>query len=149
MISFDDGSDITQKGFECYLSSVKEYFYSLLVDPPSSYPKISTVCFSIKKGLRAIVRFMHIFGVERFSDLTEFELSEFQVWVCSGGRQGDGELTNRTLRSRVYGLSWLYEQSSKLSDGLVFWPFGSSQSVSQWTAEFSEKNLSREGLNNR
>jgi integrase len=142
-ISFDDGSDITQKGCECYLSSVKEYFYSLLVDPPSSYPKISTVCLSIKKGIRAIVRFMHIFGVERFSDLTEFELSEFQVWVCSGGRQGDGELTNRTLRSRVYGLSWLYEQSNKLSDGLVFWPFGSSQSVSQWTAEFSEKNLSR------
>lgn len=81
-IHFEDGSDITMPGYECYLSSVKEYCYSLLVDPPSTYPKWSTICVAMTKGIRNLLRFMREVGIARFSDVLDLDFQAFQDWVA-------------------------------------------------------------------
>lgn len=142
-IFFDYGESITMPGYEQYLCSVKEYCYSLLVDPPSSHPKWSTICIAVNKGLRNLLRFMRENGITRFSDLSDLEMSAFQDWISEAEHKTGGVVTNRTLNSRVYGLSWLHEQSWKLSDGLSVWPFGDSRSQTEWTKEYAQKKLPR------
>lgn len=117
-IYFDGGDNITMPGYG-YLYSVKEYCYSLLVDPPASYPKLSTICVALNKGLRNLLRFMRESGIRRFSDIGDVDFSEFQERISSADNKSGGVVTNRTIKSRVYALSWLYEQSGKLSDGLT------------------------------
>lgn len=142
-ICFDDGENITMPGYEQYLCSVKEYCYSLLVDPPSSYPKLSTICVALNKGLKSLLRFMRDNEISRFSDVSDLDFSKFQDLISGAENKAGGLVTNRTLTTRVYALSWLYEQSEKLSDGLTAWPFGDSQSETEWAIEYAEKKLSR------
>ncbi|CAE6890398.1 MULTISPECIES: tyrosine-type recombinase/integrase [Pseudomonadaceae] len=142
-IHFEDGSDITMPGYECYLSSVKEYCYSLLVDPPSTYPKWSTICVAMTKGVRSLLRFMREAGIDRFSDVIDLDFQAFQDWVAESANKAGGLITDRTLKSRIYGLSWLYEQSGKLTDGLCTWPFGDSRSETEWAKDRAQKKLPR------
>lgn len=142
-VHFGDGNDITMPGYESYLSLVKEYCYSLLVDPPSTYPKWSTICTAMTKGVRNLLRFMREAGIARFSDFTDLDFQAFQDWVADSENKAGGLVTDRTLKSRVYGLSWLYEQSGKLSDGLCAWPFGESRSESEWAKDRAQKKLPR------
>ncbi len=130
-------------GYECYLSSVKEYCYSLLVDPPSTYPKWSTICVAMTKGVRSLLRFMRDAGIARFSDVIELDFQVFQDGVAESENKAGGLITDRTLKSRVYGLSWLYEQSGKLTDGLCAWPFGDSRSETEWAKDRAQKILPR------
>jgi integrase len=142
-IHFGDGSDITMPGYENYLNSVKEYCYSLLVDPPSTYPKWSTICVAMNKGVRTLLRFMRESGIVRFSDVFDIDFQGFQDWVAESENKYGELITNRTLNSRIYGLSWLYEQSGKLTDGLVAWPFGDSRSETEWAKDRAQKKLPR------
>ncbi|WP_161936229.1 tyrosine-type recombinase/integrase [Pseudomonas aeruginosa] len=142
-IYFDGGDNITMPGYGQYLYSVKEYCYSLLVDPPASYPKLSTICVALNKGLRNLLRFMRESGIRRFSDIGDVDFSEFQERISSADNKSGGVVTNRTIKSRVYALSWLYEQSGKLSDGLTSSPFGDASSETEWAKEVAQKKLPR------
>ncbi len=41
-------------------------------------------------------------------------------------------ITDRTLRSRIFGLLWLYEQSDKITDGIRVRPFGEDGTITSW-----------------
>lgn len=57
-IKFNDGSDITNTRNIIMLEQVKDYVYTLLVDPPSTYPKIYVINDSLKNGVRWLCEYM-------------------------------------------------------------------------------------------
>lgn len=142
-VTFKDGSNITMPEHESYLYSVKEYCYSLIVDPPSSHPKWSTLCISLKKGIRLLLRFMQENKITKFCDLNNLDIENFLELTSATKNKSGGEITNRTLRARIYGLSWLYEQSEKITSGLKVWPLLESASEAQWAFESAQKALPR------
>jgi integrase len=143
-LTFDDGTPVTSPNNHRYLRSLMEYAYSFLIDPPSSQPKWSTFCYSYRKGVKYLVNFMFNQGIQSFSELTATDLSKFLGELASIPLAGDGKITNRTLRTRAYGLHWLYEQSFKLEDGLVCDPFVEYGSLTQWARHCCEKNIPRQ-----
>lgn len=143
LINFSDGSDITMPGCEEFLKAVKEYAYSLIVDPPASHPKWTTSCTAIQKGIKSLIRFMRESEIYRFSQLTKHDFSKFLSEITGTCNRSGAKLTNRTLRSRVYAISWLYEQSHKLSDGLNTWPFLDSNSETEWCEDSAEELIPR------
>lgn len=143
LVSLNNGDNITMPGYESYLRSIKEYCYSLLVDPPSSHPKWSTCCIALKKGVRRLIRFMVDNGITRFSDLERHDFTSFLEMVAGASNKSGRPISDRTLRSRVSSISWLYEQSEKVSDGLKCWPFVDSPSESEWANECGEIKLPR------
>lgn len=142
-IDFSDGTNITGPGNEHYLSSLKEYCHSLIVDPPHKYPKWSTCCRSLRKGIRTLLRYMKKRQIYSFSKLGRFELEDFLMSVAVMPNETGRPVSNRTLRARVYGLSWLYEQSAKILDGLTIWPYGEFSTEAEWVAMFAQKNIAR------
>lgn len=143
-LAFDDGTFVTSPNNYRYLRSLREYAYSFLVDPPSIQPKWSTFCFSYHKGVKHLVRFMFDKGIRSFADLTATDLSQFLRELACIPLAGEGRITNLTLRTRAYGLHWLYEQSFKLEDGLVCDPFVEYGSMTQWATHCCEKNIPRQ-----
>jgi hypothetical protein len=143
-IAFGDGSNITDPQFSNYLSLIKEYFYSLLVDPPASRPKWSTCCASLRKGIKSLIRFMQIQKIVRFSDLLDSDIYNFLEWLAKIPHKDGKVITNRTLFSRVARLSWLYEQSHKLSDGLKINPFINYHTENEWCKHAAQKVIPRE-----
>ena len=140
---FDDGLDITVPSKSHYLRPIKEYIHSMIFDPPSYPPKWSTVCALFHKGVSKLVVWMDRHGFYKFSDLGPSDLATFLEEVASAPTPKGTPITNRTLRSRLIGLNWLYEQSPKLEDGLSCDPFVDFGSVSQWSSKCSEINVPR------
>lgn len=140
---FDDGTDITAPGKAHYLRSVKEYMHSMIFDPPSYPPKWSTICVSFHKGVSKLVVWMDRNGFRQFSELGTSDLAAFLEEMASTPTAKGTPTTNRTLRSRLLGLNWLYEQSPKLEDGLSWDPFGDYGSISQWSSKRAEINVPR------
>ncbi|UVL89465.1 site-specific integrase [Pseudomonas sichuanensis] len=128
------------------LRSVKEYLYSLIVDPPAMHPKWSTICKVATKGLRQLVSYMRKSRIYQFSDITELDLELFLEEVSSAPVKGGAVTTDRTLRSRVAGLDWVFEQSSKVEDGLKFDPFRQYGSISKWSNKLCRRVAPRVGL---
>jgi hypothetical protein len=145
-ITFGDGSNITDPEFAHYLSLTKEYFYSLLVDPPASRPKWSTCCSSMRRGIKFLILFMQIQKIVRFSDLLDSDISNFLEWLAKIPHKDGKVITNRTLFSRVARLSWLYEQSHKLSDGLIINPFNNYHTENEWCKHAAHKVIPREHI---
>ena len=145
-ISFGDGSNITDPEFANYLSLIKEYFYSLLVDPPASRPKWSTCCSSVRRGIKSLIRYMQMQNINKFSDLLDSDISEFLERLAEIPHKGGKEITNRTLFSRVARLSWLYEQSHKLSNGLKVNPFSNYHTENEWCKHAAQKVIPREHI---
>ncbi|WP_194289259.1 tyrosine-type recombinase/integrase [Pseudomonas helleri] len=140
---FDDGTDITAPSKSHYLRPVKEYIYSMLFDPPSYPPKWSTICALFHKGVSKLVVWMDRNGFYKFSDLGPSDVATFLEEMASVPTPKGTSITNRTLRSRLIGLNWLYEQSPKLEDGLSCDPFIDYGSISQWSNKCSEVNVPR------
>lgn len=143
LLDFDDGTNVASPENFSYLRSLQEYAFSLLNDPPSCYPKWSSFCNSGRRGIRSLVRYMHGKSIRYFSELTPTDLGQFLEELALAPSSTGGKITNRTLRSRAYGLHWLYEQSLKLEDGLAHDPFAEYGSLTQWSAKCCEKNLPR------
>lgn len=144
LLGFNDGSNIASLGNYHYLRSLKEYAFSMFNDPPSSQPKWSSFCNTFHRGVKNLTRFMHDKGIHYYSELTPTDLGQFLEELAGIPSATGGKVTDRTLRSRVYGLNWLYEQSLKLEDGLVYDPFAEYGSMSQWAAQCCERNLPRD-----
>jgi hypothetical protein len=143
LVHFHNGQNITSPEFSHYLRSVKEYCYSLIVDPPPSHPKWSTCCISIRKGIRTLFRYMYSVGLSRLSHMQEHDFEDFLSSVSTMDHRSGGKISDRTLKSRVYTLSWLYDQSPKLEDGLGCWPFPGAESETEWTKQNAQIRLSR------
>lgn len=138
-LTFSDGSNLLSPEHLQYLPSVKAFAYSMLVDPPASYPKWSTFCANFNRGLKYLVRFMSDRHITSFSHLTETDVAQF-LDIMSENRSSEGKrLTATALRARLYGLSWLYEQSGKLEDGLRSDPFADYGSLVQWAESNCER----------
>ncbi|WP_236193418.1 tyrosine-type recombinase/integrase [Pseudomonas faucium] len=144
-LSFEDGTRLTCASNRHYLIAVKEYIYSLIVNPPYTRPTLSSICQSMRKGIRNLLLYMWRTGVQRFSDLTQADMQSFTCSIAGKSNGSGGPLTDRTLRTRIYGLPWLYEQSRsrKLSDGLTVWPFGDCESGSEWSKANAQKVMDR------
>lgn len=140
---FDDGTDVTDPSKSHYLRAVKEYIYSMVVDPPSYPPKWSTVCGLFHKGVSKLVVWMDRNGFYKFSDLGPSDMTTYLEEMASVPTPSGTPVTNRTLRSRLIGLNWLYEQSPKLEDGLSCDPFVDYGSISQWSSKCAEINVPR------
>lgn len=140
---FDDGTDITAPSKSNYLRSVKEYIHSMMFNPPSYPPKWSTICACFHKGVSKLVVWMDRNGFFHFSELTTSDLATFLEEMASVPTPKGTPTTNRTLRSRLIGLNWLYEQSPKLEDGLLHDPFDAYGSISQWSSKCAEINVPR------
>ncbi|RNF81673.1 site-specific integrase [Pseudomonas putida] len=144
-LSFGNGTKLTCACNRHYLAAVKEYVYSLIVNPPYTRPTLSSICQSMRKGLRNLLLYMWGSGLLRFSDLTEADMQSFTDSIARKSNGSGGVLTDRTLRTRIYGLPWLYEQSrsGKLTDGLSVWPFGECESASEWSKSNAQKVMDR------
>lgn len=140
---FEDGSRITEASKAHYLRPLKEYLYSMLVDPPSASPKWSTVCGTYHKGIARLLRYMSTHAFEKFSDLGPTDLEDFLESVASEPLKNGCVITDRSLRARVTGLSWLYEQSPKFEDGLNTNPFSEYGSASGWANACCQKQIPR------
>ncbi|MBM3110763.1 site-specific integrase [Pseudomonas arcuscaelestis] len=134
-IKFEDGTRLSCAANQNYLVAVKEYVYSLVVNPPYTRPTISSISTSMRKGLKHLLLYMGRFKIERFSELTEVDMRSVIQSIAEKPNGSGGVLTDRTLRTRTLGLSWLYEQSKskKISDGLAVWPYGECESPSEWS----------------
>lgn len=143
LLNFDDGTNLASPGNYNYLRSLKEYAFSMRNDPPSSHPKWSSFCNSGHRGVRNLVRYMHAKDIRYFSELTPTDLSQFLEELALTPLITGGKITNHTLRSRVYGLHWLYEQALKLEDGLAHDPFEEYGSMTQWANKCCEKSIPR------
>ncbi|MBH3455475.1 site-specific integrase [Pseudomonas monteilii] len=134
-IRFENGTRLTCAANQNYLIAVKEYIYSLVVNPPYTRPTISSISTSMRKGLKHLLSYMERYKIERFSDLTEVDMRSIILSIAEKPNGSGGVLTDRTLRTRTLGLSWLYEQSKskKISDGLAIWPYGECESASEWS----------------
>lgn len=142
-IKFDDGSIITDLGRESFLRTVKEYAFTMLNDPPASYPKWSTFCNSLHRGLAALLKFMQSKAITKLSDLTRLDLDQFLVEVMEQQNASGGTVTNRVLRSRIYGLQWLHDQHEKMEHGLTLNPFSEYGTHTQWAAKCCAENVPR------
>jgi len=144
LLAFKDGTNVISPNKFKYLRSLREYAYSMLVDPPSSQPKWSTFCSTYRRGVKSLVGFMSDKGIYTFAELTATDLSQFLESLACAPLSGEAKITDRTLRGRAYGLHWLYEQSSKLEDGLVCDPFAEYGSMTQWSARCCEHFIPRQ-----
>lgn len=144
-IKFEDGTTLTCAANRGYLVAVKEYIYSLVVNPPYTRPSISSISTSMRKGLKHLLLYMGRFKIERFSELTELDMQSVILSIAEKPNGSGGVLTDRTLRTRTLGLSWLYEQSKskKISDGLAVWPYGECESPSAWSKSNAVKVVDR------
>lgn len=144
-IQFENGTRLTCVANQNYLSAVKEYIYSLVVNPPSTRPTISSIATSVRKGLKHLLQYMQRSGIRRFSELTEVDMRSMILSIAEKPNGSGSVLTDRTLRARTYGLSWLYEQSrsKKISDGLTVWPYGDCKSASEWAKSNAHRILDR------
>lgn len=129
---FPDGDRVTSPGKRCYLSAFKDYALTMLKDPPASQPKWSTFCNSSHRGISSLFKFMHSSGIQFLSDVTPTDLSRFLGEIALMPLHKGGQVSNHTLRSRVFGLHWLYEQSSKMKDALLFDPFVEYGDINAW-----------------
>lgn len=141
---FDDGSIITDPGHELFLRTVKDYAFSMLNHPPPSHPKWSTFCTTLHRGLAALLRFMNSNAIHRLSDLTRLDLNQFLAEMVEQQNASGGTITNRVLRSRVYGLQWLHDQRDKMENGLILDPFADYGSLTQWAAKCCVENIPRD-----
>ncbi|MFV2949000.1 tyrosine-type recombinase/integrase [Pseudomonas japonica] len=144
-IYFDGGVRITDPCKAVYLRLVKEYLFSMLVNPPSARPKWSTVCSTYHRGIARLLRYMDANAFYKFSDLGPTDFEDFLEALAVEPLEGGGVITDRALRARVMGLNWLYEQSSKLEDGLQSNPFGDYGSASGWARACCQKLIPRDG----
>lgn len=144
-IYFDDGTRITDPCKAVYLRPIKEYLFSMLVNPPSTWPKWSTVCTTYHKGVARLLRYMDANAFYKFSDLCPTDFEDFLEALAVEPLVGGGVITDRALRARVVGLNWLYEQSPKLEDGLQSNPFGDYGSASGWARACCQKLISSSG----
>ncbi|MEE4138732.1 tyrosine-type recombinase/integrase [Pseudomonas viridiflava] len=144
-IFFDDGTLITSVCKRHYLKSMLEYLYSMLVDPPSTRPKWSTVCATYHKGVARLLRYMEVHAFRKFSELGATDFEDFLNVVANETVKGSVVITDRALRARVCGLNWLFEQSSKLEDGLRSNPFGHYGSGGRWAIACCKKLIPRNG----
>jgi len=144
-LCFDDGARITDPSKAIYLRPMKEYLFSMLVNPPSTWPKWSTVCSTYHKGVARLLKYMDANAFYKFSDLGPADLEDFLECVAAEPVVGGGVITNRALRARVAGLNWLYEQSPKLEDGLRSNPFGDYGSAEGWAKACCQKVIPRGG----
>jgi hypothetical protein len=144
-IYFDGGARITDPCKAAYLRSVKEYLYSMLVNPPSTRPKWSTVCATCHRGIARLLRYMDANAFYKFSDLRPTDFEDFLEALAVEPLKDGGIITDRALRARVVGLNWLYEQSFKLEDGLQSNPYGDYGSASGWARASCQKLIPRGG----
>lgn len=42
-------------------------------------------------------------GIDRFSDVIDLDFQAFQDWVAESANKAGGLITDRTLKSRIYG----------------------------------------------
>lgn len=120
-----------------YLDLAKEYFHTLLFDPPAAHPKTSTIISFARKGFKSLLIFLYQNRITSLSSLTRSDLDSFLEEMSArqiSATQKHSTITNRTLMSRVAGLSWLHEQSSKMIDGLIINPFENYGTAAQWAS---------------
>lgn len=144
-IFFDGEARITDPSKAVYLRPLKEYLYSMLVNPPPTWPKWSTVCSTLHRGVARLLRYMEANAFYKFSDLGPTDFEDFLEALAVEPLKDGGAITDRSLRARVVGLNWLYEQSSKLEDGLQSNPFGDYGSASGWARACCQKQIPRGG----
>lgn len=144
-IKFSDGDDITTPSNNVLLEQVKDYVYTMLVDPPSTYPKLHVINASLKSGVRWLCEFMRDEGIKQFSDITESDAETFLDVLANKPKQRrvDGPITDRTLRSRMVGLNWLAEQSVKFDSGLRVNIFGDYSTQSTWARSVADTVIQR------
>lgn len=142
-ISFSDGSDITDAENKIYLDQVKEYYFTLMVDPPSKYPKLTTWVRSTRRCIKSLFDYMKQNSICYLSDLDCNDLDDFLDSLAQIENKTGAIVTNRTLLSRTQGLCWLYEQRGKMSTGLKVDPFSDYGSRTQWAKSAAKKNVSR------
>jgi integrase len=144
-IVFNDGTDITNTQNRVLLEQIKDYIYTMLVDPPSTYPKLYVINNSLKTGVRWLCQFMLDEGIKLFSDLTENDAEEFLDYIVKMPKKQnpDKPFTNRTLQQRVNGLNWLIEQSPKFDSGLRFNIFGDYKTQTTWARAVADTVMPR------
>lgn len=143
-LSFEDGTNLSSPCKHGFLRSMREYIYSLIVDPPSMQPKWSTICNTYSKGVSALVRFMFSNGIRKFSELTPTDLTKFLEQLANTPLLSGKPITDQTLKTRASGLNWLFEQSRKVEDGLTNDPFIDYGSLSQWATKCCEAIIPRQ-----
>jgi len=135
-----------QRGRERLLHSLRCFVYSLLVNPPSPKLGITTFIKSINSGgIFNLIKYMVEHKFYRFSQLDESDFRDF----LNVNRYKAPYMkfnTDRTLRSRVVGIEWIYQQSSKLVDSFTFNPWKEYGSASSWAINCSEKVVERDTL---
>tara|TARA_R110000850_G_scaffold16079_17_gene50242 strand:- start:36901 stop:38763 length:1863 start_codon:yes stop_codon:yes gene_type:complete len=142
-IRFSDGSNIVDLENKMFLDQVREFYFTLLVDPPSSYPKLTTWVTSTRRCINSLFDYMKTNSILYLCDLDEGDLADFLDRISGQEKPQGGIITNRTLATRSQGLDWLFEQGTKMSTGLIVNPFVDYGSRTQWAKFAAQKVLPR------
>jgi site-specific recombinase XerD len=130
---------LTTPGNTKYLEIAKEFTYSLITNPPPTYPKWSTCCNEIKNGLKYLLKFMKENGIEKLSEISKHDFEIYHKEIREKPLKNNSPVTNHSLVTRVGSLTWLFLQSDKLSDGLKVWPFGDYKTKTEWCRANAQK----------
>lgn len=148
-IKLFDGSYLSDKSNENYLEQVKDFYYTLLTDPISSRPKFTTYKKIVDRGLKWLISYMRQSGIKTFSEINQYDAEEFLNIIATTRikRNESAPITNRTLTSRAAGVDWLFEQRSKMKEGLNVDIFEEYGDRTRWSTVAAEKVLGRRESN--
>jgi len=129
------------------LDSVQCFAFSLLTDPPRPRIGMSFITRSFQRGgIVNLLRFMVKRDICSFSDLSRSEFDIFLEHERTRPHKSNAQITDRTLRARVRGIEWLFQQSDKLEDTLRFDPWAEHGSYSNWALSRADVVIDRDIL---
>jgi hypothetical protein len=138
-LRLSDGSTLSSPINRPYLCSYKEFAYSMISDPPASMPKLSTLFHYLGCGPKSLILYMQKHQIQRFSDLTAVDFRQFLAELstrANSNSQARG-VSRTTLESRAKGLSWMFQQRTKIRYGVMVDPWA-EQTMVQWAKQQSQ-----------
>ena len=115
------------------LSQLKEFTYSLIVSPPPSRPKLTTIISYYGKGIALFMRFLVSEDIRSFDEVTERDMERYLSWCAAlpNANEPTKQVSAQTLTSRTAGLSWIFQQRKKIARGLGVNPWA-NETQNQW-----------------
>ena len=144
-ILLSDGTYLTDDKNTVYLEQVKDFYYTMLTNPVSSRPKLTTYRKSMDRGIKWLIGYMKHAGIKKLCEINSYDAEDFLLQTATTRiKNKEGEpITNRLLATRVEGVDWLFEQEPKMKDGLKVNIFEEYGGRTKWSRAAAEKVFDR------
>lgn len=144
-ILLSDGTYLTDDKNTVYLEQVKDFYYTMLTNPVSSRPKLTTYRRSMDRGVKWLISYMKHAGIKKLCEINNYDAEDFLLQTATTRiKNKEGEpITNRLLATRVEGVDWLFEQEPKMKDGLKVNIFEEYGGRTKWSRTAAEKVFDR------